>query len=55
MAKLVKQKYYNANGEAKVNNYAVNIPKKIVEESKIKETDEIKIYVENGKIVIERA
>ena len=54
MAKLVKQKYYTANGEAKINTYMVKIPKAIVNQSDIKDTDEIKISVVDGKIIIER-
>ena len=55
MAKLVKQMYYNKKGEAKINTYIVKIPKAIVEQTNIKDIDELKISVINGKIVIERA
>lgn len=54
MAKLVKQKYYIANGEAKINTYIVKIPKTLVNQSNIKDNDEIKISVVDGKIIIER-
>lgn len=53
--KLIKQKYYNAKGEAKINCYMINIPKALIEKSEIKDTDEIKLSIVDGKIVIERA
>ncbi len=53
MSKLIKQKYYTASGEAKINNYMVKLSKAIVEQSGIKDTDEIKISVIDGKIIIE--
>lgn len=53
--KLIKQKYYNSTGESKVNCYLVKIPKAILAESEIKDTDEIKLSIVDGKIVIERA
>lgn len=53
--KLIKQKYYNAKGESKINCYMIKISKAIIEQSNIKDTDEIKISVKDGKIVIERA
>ena len=55
MAKLIKQMYYNKKGETKINTYMVKIPKAIVEQSNIKNSDELKFSVVNGKIVIERA
>lgn len=55
MAKLVKQKYYNKNGEEKINCFLLKIPKVIVQQSTIKDTDEIKLSVVDGKIIIERA
>ena len=55
MAKLIKQKYYTASGESKINNYMVKLSKAIVEQSNIKDTDEIKISVVDGKIIIEVA
>lgn len=53
--KLIKQKYYNSKGESKINCYMIKIPKAVLAESKIKDTDEIKISVVDGKIIIERA
>lgn len=55
MAKLVKQKYYNAKGEAKVNCYKVTLSKFIIEAAGIKEDDEIIISAEKGKIIIEKS
>lgn len=55
MAKLVKQKYYTAKGQSKVNCYKVALSKFIVEASGIKEDDEIIVYAEKGKIIIEKA
>ena len=55
MAKLNKQKYYSAKGEAKVNCYKVNLSKFIVEASGIKDEDEIIIYAQKNKIIIEKA
>lgn len=55
MAKLVKQKYYTSKGQAKVNCYKVALSKFIVEASGIKEDDEIIVYAQNNKIIIEKA
>ena len=54
MAKLNKQFYYNKGSEKKLNCYKVNISKELLAESGIKENDEIKIYVKEGKIIIEK-
>lgn len=53
MAKLNKLHYYTSNGEKKVNCYTVSIPKRLVEETKLEDTD-INIRVENNKIIIEK-
>ena len=55
MAKVNKQNYYNSKGEAKVSCYKVAISKFILQASGIKEDDEIVIYAENNKIIIEKA
>lgn len=55
MAKLVKNYYYGKNGEKKVNSYFANISKEVLNKTNIKEDDEIKIYSEKNKIIIERA
>lgn len=54
MPKLVKEKYYSRNGETKIKNYHINISKKIVNEANITENDELKIYVSNNRIIIEK-
>lgn len=55
MARLAKQLYYTAKGEHKINCYKVNIPKKIVKQTNITDKDDIEIYAEKNKIIIERA
>lgn len=50
--RLVQQKYYTATGEAKINCYKLNISKKFLEETGIKETDDLEIYTEDNKIII---
>lgn len=54
MPKLTKNPYYNSKGEKKLNNYQVAIKKIIVEEAGWTGDEEIKIYTENGKIIIEK-
>lgn len=52
--KLVKQKYYIASGEAKVNCYKLAISKKHLEKAGIKETDDLEVYTEGNKIIIRK-
>ena len=52
--KLGKQMWTNAKGEKKVNNYKINIPKVVVEQSGITDKDEVYSYAKNGAIIIER-
>ncbi len=52
--KLVKQKYYNASGEEKVNCYKLNISKKYLQDAGIKENDDLEVYVEGNKIIIRK-
>lgn len=54
MPRLAKQYYYNGSNEKKINCYKISIPKKIVEQSKIKDGDSVKIYADGDKIVIEK-
>ena len=54
MAKLQKQYYITSTGEKKLNCYHINISKEIVESSNIKDGNETKIYVKDGKIIIEK-
>lgn len=55
MAKLNKQYYYTSTGEKKLNCYHVIITKEIVNKANIKEEDEIKIYTNDNKIIIEKS
>ena len=52
--KLVKQKYYTATGEAKVNCYKITVAKQLLEESGIKEDDDLEMTAEKGKIIIKK-
>lgn len=52
--KLVQQKYYTATGEAKVNCYKITIAKKLIEEAGIKEEDDLEMYVDKSKIIIQK-
>lgn len=52
--KLVKQKYYTASGEAKVNCYKLAIAKKYLQEAEIDEKDDLEVYVEENKIIIKK-
>lgn len=55
MPKLAKNMYKSLKtGERRLNCYSCNIPKVVVEKTDIKDGDNIKIYVENKKIIIER-
>lgn len=54
MPKLAKQLYYNANGEKKINCYKATISKEILKQTNIKGNDQIKIYVKDNKIIIEK-
>lgn len=53
MPKLSKLYYMTSKGERKINCYNVQIPKKVVEQTNIQENN-IKVYAENNKIIIER-
>jgi antitoxin component of MazEF toxin-antitoxin module len=53
MAKLNKMYYYTAKKEKKLNCYYIPIPKQIAEQAQLENVD-IKLRVENGKIIIER-
>lgn len=54
MAKLNKQVYYNSKGEKKLNCYHVIVPKEIVGQTNIKETDELEVRAENNKLIVEK-
>lgn len=53
MPKLSKLYYITSKGERKINCYNVQIPKKVVEQTNIQDND-IKVYADNNKIIIER-
>lgn len=53
MGKLAKQMYITAKGERKINCYIVNIPKEVVNKTDLSDK-ELKIYTENGKIIIDK-
>ena len=53
MPKLSKLYYITSKGERKINCYNVQIPRKIVEQTNIQDNN-VKIYAENNKIIIER-
>ena len=52
--KLVQQKYFTAAGESKVNCYKITVSKKLLEESGIKETDNLEMIATKGKIIIQK-
>lgn len=52
--RLVQQKYYTANGEAKINCYKIAIGKKYILEAGINEKDDLEVYVEKNKIIIRK-
>lgn len=55
MPKLAKNMWTNSKGERKLNCYVIHIPKRLVDETNIDENDNIKIYAEKDKIIIEKA
>lgn len=54
MAKLTKQYYMTIKGEKKLNCYHVNFSKEIIKQVGFKETDNLHIYIEDGKLIIEK-
>lgn len=54
MPKLAKNKYRTLGGEVKVNSYLISIPKKVVSETNINENDNVKVYAEGNRIIIEK-
>lgn len=54
MPKLMKNCYYDKNGNKKINCYMANIPKAVVGQTNITETSEIKVYSQGNKIIIEK-
>lgn len=53
MGKLAKQMYTTAKGERKINCYMVNISKEVVNKTNLSDK-ELKIYVKDGKIIIDK-
>lgn len=53
MAKINKLYYTTSKGEKKINCYNVQIPKRVVDKTDIGE-NQIKVYVEGNKIIIEK-
>lgn len=53
MAKINKMHYYTSTGEKKVNRYYVTLPKKIVEQTNLQDS-EIEIKIVGNAIVIEK-
>lgn len=54
MPKLAKQKYTTAKGERKTYSYLAPIPKNVVKASGIDDDDEIIVYEDYGKVIIEK-
>ena len=51
--KLVKNYYYDKNGNKKLNGYLIHLSKKDILQANINDNNDMIIYVENNKIVIE--
>jgi antitoxin component of MazEF toxin-antitoxin module len=55
MPKLAKNMYKSlVTGERRLNCYVISIPKKVVEQTNIKDDDNLKVYSEGNKIIIEK-
>lgn len=54
MPKLAKNCYYSKSGEKRVNCYLLNISKEIVKQANINDNEQLKIYVKDNKIIIEK-
>ena len=52
MPKLAKNMYTTAKGERKINCYIIHISKEMIKKTEIK--DKYKVYVKDGKIIIEK-
>ena len=53
MPKLARNNYTDAKGVRKLNCYSIAIPKKVVEETGINADDEVIVYANGDKIIIE--
>ena len=54
MPKLAKNCYRTAKGEKRINCYMANIPKEVLRKTNIMDDDEINIYAENNRVIIEK-
>ena len=55
MAKLIPEKYRQlSSGEVKIGGYHIVIQKKVAEDSGLLGEVNLKVYTENGKIIIEK-
>lgn len=54
MPKLVKNMWTNSKGERKLNCYSVTVPKEVVQKTNINEDDELLVYSDSEKIIIEK-
>lgn len=54
MPKLAKNTYITSKGEKKLNCYHIPIKKELVAKTDISEQDELNIYAENNKIIVEK-
>ena len=54
MSKLAKVMYGTAKGERKLNCYMKSIPKEVVKQAGINENEDLNVYAEKNKIIIER-
>lgn len=54
MQKLSKQYYYKKDGTRCINSYKVYISRKLIEETDIKDYDNLNVYREGNKIIIEK-
>ena len=54
MAKLGKNYYRTAKGEKRLNCYMIPIKKELVTRTNITDQDELKISVNNNKIIVEK-
>jgi len=54
MPKLARNNYTDAKGVRKLNCYSIAIPKRVVEETGIKDNDEVMVYANGDKIIIEK-
>lgn len=54
MPKLNAMKYITASGERRINCYRIIIPKEVVKDAAIKDTDDLIVRAAKNKIIIEK-